>query len=137
MPTAKCRIRRRQIYSPDFAFDACTQVNSELKLEQVGGPHLSAQSIPLIGGVLLGRGTDCQVLLPDAAISRRHALIEQRGEQYWLTDLDSRSGTFINDCAWMPSWPCRWVNTTEFASALGASECGRVQRYPARMPAVA
>ena len=68
-----------------------------LKLEQVGGPHLSAQSIPLIDKVLLGRGTDCQILLPDAAISRRHALIEQRGEQYWLTDLDSRSGTFIND----------------------------------------
>ena len=68
-----------------------------LKLEQVGGPHLSAQSVPLIDKVLLGRGTDCQVLLPDAAISRRHALIEQRGEQYWLTDLDSLSGTFIND----------------------------------------
>ena len=68
-----------------------------LKLEQVGGPHLSAQSIPLIDKVLLGRGTDCQILLSDAAISRRHALIEQRGEQYWLTDLDSRSGTFIND----------------------------------------
>ena len=68
-----------------------------LKLEQVGGPPLSAQSIPLTEKVLLGRGTDCQILLPDSAISRRHALIEQRGEQYWLTDLDSRGGTFIND----------------------------------------
>lgn len=68
-----------------------------LKLEQVGGPQLSAQSIPLVDKVLMGRGTDCQVLLPDSAISRRHALIEQRGEQYWLTDLDSRGGTFIND----------------------------------------
>ena len=47
--------------------------------------------------MLLGRGTDCQILLPDSAISRRHALIEQRGDQYWLTDLDSRGGTFIND----------------------------------------
>ncbi len=68
-----------------------------LKLEQVGGPQLSAQSIPLTEKLLLGRGTDCQILLPDSAISRRHALIEQRGEQYWLTDLDSRGGTFIND----------------------------------------
>ena len=67
------------------------------KLEQVGGPQLSAQSIPLADKVLLGRGTDCQILLPDSAISRRHALIEQRGEQFWLTDLDSRGGTFIND----------------------------------------
>lgn len=68
-----------------------------LKLEQVGGPLLSAQSVALTDKVLLGRGTDCQILLPDSAISRRHALIEQRGEQYWLTDLDSRGGTFIND----------------------------------------
>jgi len=68
-----------------------------LKLEQVGGPLLSAQSITLTDKVLLGRGTDCQISLPDSAISRRHALIERRGEQYWLTDLDSRGGTFIND----------------------------------------
>ena len=68
-----------------------------LKLEQVGGPPLSAQSIPLDAKVLLGRGTDCQILLPDSAVSRRHALIEARGEQYWLTDLESRGGTFIND----------------------------------------
>ena len=68
-----------------------------LKLEQVGGPRLSAQSVPLAEKVLLGRGMDCQILLPDSVISRRHALIEQRGEQYWLTDLESGSGTFIND----------------------------------------
>ena len=68
-----------------------------LKLEQVGGPRLSAQSIPLAEKVLLGRGMDCQILLPDSVISRRHALIEQRGEQYWLTDLESGGGTFIND----------------------------------------
>ncbi len=68
-----------------------------LKLEQVGGPALGMQSLPLLEKTLLGRGTDCTMVLPDAAISRRHALIEIRGDQYWLTDLESRAGTFIND----------------------------------------
>lgn len=73
-----------------------------LRLEQVGGPSLvvsgtSAQDLTLVSKFLLGRGTDCQLVLPDAQVSRRHALIERRGEQYWLTDLDSRAGTFIND----------------------------------------
>lgn len=73
-----------------------------LRLEQVGGPSLvvsenAAQDLTLTGKYLLGRGTDCQLVLPDAQVSRRHALIEQRGEHYWLTDLDSRAGTFIND----------------------------------------
>ena len=73
-----------------------------LRLEQVGGPSLvgsgaGAQDLTLVNTFLLGRGTDCQLVLPDAQVSRRHALIERRGEQYWLTDLDSRAGTFIND----------------------------------------
>lgn len=73
-----------------------------LRLEQVGGPSLvvseaGAQDLTLVNKFLLGRGTDCQLVLPDAQVSRRHALIERRGEDYWLTDLDSRAGTFIND----------------------------------------
>jgi phosphoserine phosphatase RsbU/P len=68
-----------------------------LKLEQVGGPVLAEAVVALAGPVLLGRGTDCQIVLPDSAVSRRHALIEQRAGQYWLTDLESRAGTFIND----------------------------------------
>ena len=59
--------------------------------------ELGAQDLTLENTYLLGRGTDCQLVLPDAQISRRHALIERRGDQYWLTDLDSRAGTFIND----------------------------------------
>jgi phosphoserine phosphatase RsbU/P len=70
---------------------------SPLRLEQVGGPELANTSTHLADKVLLGRGTDCQVILPDAAISRRHAMIEKRGEQYWLSDLESRAGTFVND----------------------------------------
>jgi FHA domain len=70
---------------------------STFRLEQVGGPELATPSLLLGEKLLLGRGTDCTLVLPDAAVSRRHALIELRGTQYWLTDLESRAGTFLHD----------------------------------------
>jgi pSer/pThr/pTyr-binding forkhead associated (FHA) protein len=66
---------------------------SGFRLEQVGGPALASTVLELTGRVLFGRGTDCQCLLPDAAISRRHAQIEVHHGALWLADLDSRSGT--------------------------------------------
>jgi len=45
----------------------------------------------------LGR-EGCHVNFPnDALISRRHAQITWRGGHYYLADLDSRNGTYIND----------------------------------------
>jgi len=32
----------------------------------------------------------------DAKISRTHAVLERRGEQLWITDLESLNGTFVN-----------------------------------------
>ena len=32
----------------------------------------------------------------DAKVSRKHAIIERRGTKFWITDLDSRNGTFVN-----------------------------------------
>lgn len=41
----------------------------------------------------------------DALISRRHAQITWRGGHYYLTDLDSRNGTYINDLRQPPHQP--------------------------------
>jgi len=35
-------------------------------------------------------------ILQDEMVSRRHAQVEYRGKRYWLTDLGSINGTFIN-----------------------------------------
>ncbi len=51
---------------------------------------------PLRGGrVVIGRSDACDVSLPGEDISRRHAVIDQRGDQWWLTDR-SRHGTLVN-----------------------------------------
>ena len=48
---------------------------------------------------LIGRGEGCDVLLPeaDAAVSRRHALLERDARGQWTAlDLSSRNGTLVN-----------------------------------------
>jgi adenylate cyclase len=45
---------------------------------------------------VIGRSDGCDVMIPDPWISSRHALVERRGDELWLVDLDSRNGTFVN-----------------------------------------
>jgi adenylate cyclase len=62
--------------------------------------------IPLQGACLIGRSSNCQVVLPDTCISRRHTLIQQQNEdEYWLVDLGSSNGTRLNGKRL--SQPCR------------------------------
>lgn len=50
------------------------------------------------GNLALGRGEPLELCLNDGRISRRHALIHQQGEgEFWLVDLGSRNGTYLND----------------------------------------
>jgi two-component system cell cycle response regulator len=44
----------------------------------------------------IGRGTNCEVRLPDDGVSRAHARIVSDGDRVMLQDLDSRNGTFLN-----------------------------------------
>jgi diguanylate cyclase (GGDEF)-like protein len=47
--------------------------------------------------VVLGRGEDCDVRLPDHSVSRRHARIEPRQDGFYVLDLGSTNGSFVND----------------------------------------
>jgi len=46
--------------------------------------------------VVIGRGEDCDVVLPDRPISRYHAEIRREGNRYLLQDLNSKNGTCLN-----------------------------------------
>ena len=47
--------------------------------------------------VIIGRETAVEVCLADSAVSRRHSKIELNGDQFWISDLQSLNGTFVND----------------------------------------
>ena len=44
----------------------------------------------------VGRGLDCDVVLNDPSVSRRHFRIDKRGSDYFLVDLGSGNGTKLN-----------------------------------------
>ena len=44
----------------------------------------------------IGRGPDCDIILPDRVVSRRHACIERRNGDYFILDDHSKNGTFVN-----------------------------------------
>src|SRR5258708_21021614 len=68
-------------------------------------PRLAAIAGKLKGGIfplddeaiVIGRETAAGLCLADAAVSRRHSRIERTGDQFWLSDLQSLNGTFVND----------------------------------------
>ena len=46
--------------------------------------------------VVIGRTIDCEVHLSVNNVSRRHALISFRNEEYQIEDLGSTNGTYVN-----------------------------------------
>ena len=67
-------------------------------------PLLVAQDGPLAGHefrldqdvITLGRGDECDVVVPERQISRVHMRVRREATGYFLEDLDSKNGTFVN-----------------------------------------
>jgi len=57
----------------------------------------AGETFPLGASFSLGRSSGCDVTLQDSKVSRKHAVINrQAGDEYWLSDLGSANGTYIN-----------------------------------------
>src|SRR3989442_5099887 len=61
-------------------------------LERVGN-----DSVTIRGTCSIGRARSSQVVLADEKVSRHHAVIHAQGvNEYWLVDLGSSNGTYLN-----------------------------------------
>ena len=45
---------------------------------------------------VIGRGSDCEIILPERQVSRYHAEIQHDSGRYFLHDFDSKNGTHLN-----------------------------------------
>ncbi|VTS03199.1 SpoIIE family protein phosphatase [Tuwongella immobilis] len=72
------------------------------KLIVIKSPNGAAtgMSFDLLPGqpeVTLGRIEECQIVIPDGSVSRKHALVSYVNGNHFITDLRSRNGTFVNN----------------------------------------
>jgi pSer/pThr/pTyr-binding forkhead associated (FHA) protein len=54
------------------------------------------KDIPLASKITIGRDRDNQIFIEDKMASRHHALIQKLKDAFFIKDLNSTNGTFIN-----------------------------------------
>jgi two-component system cell cycle response regulator len=61
------------------------------------GPGMGSRMCLSDRRVIIGRGNDCDIRINDHSVSRRHARIDPGEDGYYVTDLQSTNGTYVND----------------------------------------
>jgi DNA-binding CsgD family transcriptional regulator len=56
----------------------------------------SGGSLPLTGPCVIGRRSDNDISINNVQVSRRHALLMNHNSVWWLNDLGSRNGIYLN-----------------------------------------
>jgi hypothetical protein len=68
---------------------------ARLVVMREGGRGMKS-SHPVQGGVIIGRAPDCDVMLEDEFVSNYHAKIYLLGGRFYVEDMGSTNGTFVN-----------------------------------------
>ncbi|HET9590122.1 MAG TPA: FHA domain-containing protein [Anaerolineales bacterium] len=72
------------------------QKKPDITIEVRAGQKKVSQSHFSQTEILIGRDTNCDLSVMDEALSAQHARITFHHGQWWLEDLNSRNGTFLN-----------------------------------------
>ena len=90
-----------QTFTPDDGDDSQAE-----QLEDLGvkGPALVVRSgggragemFTLDGETTIGRSPDCGIFLDDVTVSRKHAVLRERDNGFFIEDQGSLNGTFVN-----------------------------------------
>lgn len=62
----------------------------------IRSPGQADREVEINGEAALGRAPDNLVRIDDRMVSQYHAVVERRGDSFWLNDLDSTNGTAVN-----------------------------------------
>jgi len=84
--------------------DETISTNSNLgkRLNKIKKPEtrclwFQGKEIPLVSKITIGRDRSNSLVLDDRMVSRNHALIQKIKDAYFVRDLNSSNGTFINN----------------------------------------
>jgi len=80
-------------------------------------PRTPRLILPLEENVIIGRSRDCACVLDDPTISRRHAVLDHVDGAWWLRDLGSINGTYVNGFRIMDQLEVRAGDEVAFGAA--------------------
>lgn len=60
-------------------------------------PEDSIAQLFTVSQVIVGRDPTCEICLPSELVSAQHAKFSYHHNQWWVEDLQSTNGTFLND----------------------------------------
>ena len=60
-------------------------------------------------GMSIGRGDDNDLVISYGSVSRKHAVVTAERGRYYVTDLNSTAGTFLDNARLEPNKPTAWV----------------------------
>jgi pSer/pThr/pTyr-binding forkhead associated (FHA) protein len=90
-PAGRKRQKQRQPAPPKPARSA-RKMPKELMVNDLDG----RRSVPLRDSVTIGRAASCDLVVSDNYVSNVHARIYAKDGTYWLEDLGSTTGTYVN-----------------------------------------
>jgi hypothetical protein len=89
-------------YTPEDAEDGAALTLEELGTEgpalvvRSGGGRSGEHFVPQGDRTTIGRSPDCDIFLDDVTVSRKHAVLVQKDDAYYIEDKGSLNGTFLN-----------------------------------------
>ena len=89
--------KKKKKENPAPQMDSFTHASDSPSLIEERGPQQGFRARLNNQRTLLGRHSNCQVQVKNNYISRQHAEITQQDGAYYLADVGSRNGTFLND----------------------------------------
>jgi hypothetical protein len=72
-------------------------------------PSEPTQNLPLEGWLItIGSMAGNDLLLPGEEVAAKHAMLERKGDEWFVRDMDSRGGTILDDHRLLPGVPEKW-----------------------------
>ncbi len=87
----------KAIVLTDSEMDAIFKRKSEQKESGASISVNGGKKIEVFGDMVIGRSRECDVVISDLLVSRKHAIISRKEDGFWLKDLGSTNGTVLQD----------------------------------------
>ena len=89
--------------------------------ETQAAPHVKRDTSPYEAFVFIGRAVTADIQLDDESISKSHAAFQRRGEDWFVKDVRSRNGTYVDGRRLNPGEEARVHSGTQVTFGLLAA----------------